>query len=525
MGTVRNVLFIMCDQLRADYLSCAGHPSLKTPNIDALAARGVRFAHSYVQAPVCGPSRMSFYTGRYSASHGAFWNFVPLPVGEMMLGDLLRPLDMRIALAGKTHHFADKAGMSRLGIEPDSAAGRGLLAGGFDNVVRDDGIHPAAAGRIESDYAKFLRANGFDSDNPWHDFANSAADADGNVLSGWNMRNCGLPAVVPDEMGETAYMTDRALDFIAEQGDDPWCLHLSYIKPHWPYIVSAPYHDLYGVGDILSAVRSAEERDTDHEVIQAFMARSEGREFQRDEVRETVIPAYMGLITQVDTHLGRVFEALDKAGRFDDTMIIFTSDHGDYLGDHWLGEKEMYHEQSSRIPLIVYDPDGAADGTRGTVDNRFAEAIDVVSTILDAVGLEVPDNIVEGRSLVPLLRGEDPDDWRDAVFSELDYAFYSDVRDPLERPIDQCRTFMVREGRWKYIAYEGYRAQLFDLEADPEELQDLGDDPAHEAERVRLHRRLADWQSGLKYRVTAPESFVREFKVKEGKSGVLIGNW
>ncbi|MBT7361274.1 MAG: sulfatase-like hydrolase/transferase, partial [Rhodospirillaceae bacterium] len=86
MGTVRNVLFIMCDQLRADYLSCAGHPSLKTPNIDALAARGVRFAKSYVQAPVCGPSRMSFYTGRYSSSHGAFWNFVPLPVGEMMLG-------------------------------------------------------------------------------------------------------------------------------------------------------------------------------------------------------------------------------------------------------------------------------------------------------------------------------------------------------------------------------------------------------------------------------------------------------
>ena len=282
---------------------------------------------------------------------------------------------------------------------------------------------------------------------------------------------------------------------------------------------------MYGVGDILPAVRSAAERDTDHEVIQAFMARDEGREFQRDEVRETVIPAYMGLITQVDTHLGRVFEALDKAGRFDDTMIIFTSDHGDYLGDHWLGEKEMYHEQSSRIPLIVYDPDGAADGTRGTVDNRFAEAIDVVPTILDAAGLDVPDNIVEGRSLVPLLRGEDPDNWRDAVFSELDYAFYSDVRDPLERPIDQCRTFMVREGRWKYIAYEGYRAQLFDLEADPDELQDLGDDPGHEAERVRLHRRLADWQAGLKYRLTAPESFVREFKAKEGKSGVLIGHW
>lgn len=515
----------MCDQLRADYLSCAGHPSINTPNIDALASRGVRFAHSYVQSPVCGPSRMSFYTGRYTASHGAFWNFVPLPVGEMMLGDLLRRSDMKVALAGKTHHFADKPGMARLGIEPDSTVGQRLTRGGFEYVTRDDGIHPAAAGRIGSDYAQFLRANGFDSDNPWHDFANSAADPDGNVLSGWNMRNCGLPAVVPDAMGETAFMSDRAIDFIAEQGDDPWCLHLSYIKPHWPYIVSAPYHDMYGVDDILPAVRGADERGTDHAVIQAFMAREEGREFQRDEVRETVIPAYMGLITQIDTHLGRVFEALDKAGRFDDTMIIFTSDHGDYLGDHWLGEKEMYHEQSSRIPLIVYDPDAAADGTRGTVDNRFAEAIDVVPTILDAAGLDVPDNIVEGRSLVPLLRGENPDDWRDAVFSELDYAFYSDVRDPLARPVDQCRTFMVREGRWKYIAYEGYRAQLFDLEADPDELQDLGDDPAHEGERIRLHRRLADWQAGLKYRVTAPESFVREFKVKEGKSGVLIGHW
>lgn len=220
MGAVRNVLFIMCDQLRADYLTCARHPTLQTPNIDALAARGVQFSRAYVQAPVCGPLRMSFYTGRYAASHGAFWNFVPLPVGELMLGDLLRPSDMTVALSGKTHHFPDKTGKERLGISPDSETGQRLISGGFEAGVRDDGIRPAAAGRILSDYAEHLRANSYDSKNPWHDFANSASDGNGDVLSGWNMRNCGLPAQVPDELGETAYMTDRAIEFIDGQGGD-----------------------------------------------------------------------------------------------------------------------------------------------------------------------------------------------------------------------------------------------------------------------------------------------------------------
>ena len=111
--SVRNILFIMCDQLRWDYLSCAGHPTLETPNIDALAKRGVRFDRAYVQGPVCGPSRMSYYTGRYVGSHHAVWNFVPLRVGEMTLGDHLRPLGLRVALAGKTHMEPDRVGMER----------------------------------------------------------------------------------------------------------------------------------------------------------------------------------------------------------------------------------------------------------------------------------------------------------------------------------------------------------------------------------------------------------------------------
>lgn len=128
---MKNVLFIMCDQLRFDYLGCAGHPTLQTPNIDKLAARGVRFDKAYVQSPICGPSRMSFYTGRYVRSHGSTWNKFPLRVGEMTLGDHVSKLDVRTVLCGKTHMAADTEGMKRLGINPNSAIGVHISECGF----------------------------------------------------------------------------------------------------------------------------------------------------------------------------------------------------------------------------------------------------------------------------------------------------------------------------------------------------------------------------------------------------------
>ena len=132
MAAVRNLLFIMCDQLRYDYLSSAGHPTLKTPHIDALATRGVRFSNAFCTSAVCGPSRMSFYTGRYAATHGSTWNGVPLPVDELTLGDHLRPLGLRVALAGKTHFTPDFAGMKRLGLDPASPDTLLLRQGGFE---------------------------------------------------------------------------------------------------------------------------------------------------------------------------------------------------------------------------------------------------------------------------------------------------------------------------------------------------------------------------------------------------------
>ncbi len=218
MGKVRNILFIMCDQLRWDYLSCYGHPHLHTPHIDGLAAKGVRFDRCYVQSPVCGASRMSTYTGRYVHSHGASWNFVPLKAGEMTIGDHLRPLGVRAALCGKTHMRADSAGMARLGIDPDSLIGVRISECGFDPFERDDGIHPRSGHDPYPRYNEYLRDNGFDGENPWEDWANSAVDEDGRVVSGWFLKYASRPARVPDEHSETPYITRRAIDFMKSAG-------------------------------------------------------------------------------------------------------------------------------------------------------------------------------------------------------------------------------------------------------------------------------------------------------------------
>src|SRR5918994_5449682 len=270
MSAVRNIMFIMCDQLRADYLSCYGHPSLATPNIDALAARGTKFTHCYAQASVCGPSRMSFYTGRYVFSHGATWNAVPLNTGERTLGDYMRAAGLRAAVVGKTHAVADREGLSRLGLDVRSGTGRLIAEAGFEPYARDDGLVPEKSlARADSPYNEFLTARGYGGRNPWHDYANSGFDSNGDIASGWLLRNARLAARVAEEHSETAWTTDRACDLIAEQGDRPWLLHVSYIKPHWPYIAPDPYHRLYGSADVLPANRAAREIDDVHPVWRA----------------------------------------------------------------------------------------------------------------------------------------------------------------------------------------------------------------------------------------------------------------
>ena len=229
----------------------------------------------------------------------------------------------------------------------------------------------------------------------------------GDILSGWEMRWARSPAAIAEAHSETPYTTDRAIDFMREAGDTPWVLHLSYIKPHWPYVAPAPYHAMYGAEDVQPAVRSEAERIDAHPVVEGFRRDTASLSFSRDEVRDTVIPTYMGLVKQVDDQLGRLFSFMKAQGLDRETLVIFTSDHGDYLGDHWLGEKELFHDPIVRVPLIVLDPRAEADAMRGRASDALVECIDIVPTILDSLGIERPAQWLEGESLLPLLHGRE----------------------------------------------------------------------------------------------------------------------
>ncbi len=530
MGKAKNILFIMFDQLRWDYLSCYGHPHLDTPNIDHLASQGVRFNRAYIQSPLCGPSRMSTYTGRYVHSHGASANNVPLKVGERTMGDYLRDLGMECWLVGKTHMAADAEGMARLGLEPDSVIGARVSECGFDIFERDDGMRPQGPDGFYDDggalkYNEFLRSRGYEGDNPWHDFANSAKDDDGNVLSGWFLDNSDKPANIDEADSETPYLTRRGIEFIESRGDAPWCCHLSYIKPHWPYIVPEPYHDMYGPQHFLRPVRSEEERTVGHEVFRGMMNAPVSKAFSRDEIRDKVLRAYMGLIKQCDDQMGILFNCLEETGRMDETLIVITSDHGDYLGDHWMGEKTFFHDAAARVPLIIFDPSSVANATRGKVCDELVECIDLLPTFVDVAGGNATalNHVLEGRSLLPVLHGKLEGRLRSHAYCEYDYSMRP-LATQFNLDTSDARTFMVTDGKWKLIHFDGgFRPMLFDLEADPDELEDLGANAEHLDTINRLTEALNKWARRPAQRTTISIAKLTENRTKQSTKGVMIG--
>lgn len=519
---IKNVLFIMCDQLRADHLSCyAPGGALKTPNLDRLATMGVRFDRAYVNSAVCGPSRASYYTGRYPLSHRVTWNRVPHPIDELYLGDYLAQSGRDCHLLGKTHHVPDPAGVNarRFQVQPEAA--ERFWQGGFTAIERYDGHFEMGP---DSEYRQYLQAQGYDSERPWEDYVIGSQDAQGQFASGWYMRNASLPARVQAQDSETAYFTQRAMDFITAKGEEPWALHLSFIKPHWPYKAPAPYHDRFGAEDACTPLRAEHERQNAHPVHAAYQQHEESLSFAQDEVWRTIKPVYMGLVQQIDDEVGRLLDMLEQQDRLKDTLIIFSSDHGDLLGDHWLGEKEYFFENAIRVPLIVVDPRTSANVTRGQSSDAFVECVDVTPTILDALHLPAQEHRVEGRSLIPLLHGQS--DWaREYTVASLDYA-YREARQILGRGVDECRGLMLRDSDYKYIHWQGYRPQLFDLKQDPDELHDLGADPAYAAVCRRMKEGLLDWHDTLKGRASESWAAVEDrTNAHERMMNILIGRW
>jgi arylsulfatase A-like enzyme len=218
--------------------------------------------------------------------------------------------------------------------------------------------------------------------------------------------------------------------------------------------------------------------------------------------------------------LGRLLDHLEQTDRLKDTMIVLTSDHGDYLGDHWMGEKDLFHEPSVKIPLIIFDPRTSADPSRGTTCDALVEAIDLAPTFVEAADGTVPDHILEGRSLMPWLRGETPE-WRSFVISEYDYSAHP-VATVLGLPPKECRLFMVFDGRYKMMHAEGgLRPMLFDLAEDPQEFVDLVKGDTHGAEIERLYGLLSAWGRRCAQRVTVSDADIVGRRGRSLRRGIL----
>ncbi len=328
---------------------------------------------------------------------------------------------------------------------------------------------------------------------------------------------------MPEELSEIPYVTRRAIDFMEEAGDQSWLCHLSFIKPHWPYIVPAPYHAMYGPEYVIPPVRSEAEKATDHPVYKAYIEIRICRSFARDEVRARVIPAYMGLIKQIDDQMGKLLDYTENKGLLENTMIVVTSDHGDYLGDHRMGEKDLFHDQSVKVPLIVYDPRKSADATRGQVRDELVKAIDLAPMFLDYFGGTAIPHILEGRNLDTLLHDAGAlARWREFAISEYYYAT-REAREMLGIAQDKAQLFMIHDVRWKLIYAEGFRPMLFDLTADLQELVDLGASDAHATTRTRMTDALFAWARQHHSRITVSPDKVDTMLANREPPGIVIG--
>lgn len=317
------------------------------------------------------------------------------------------------------------------------------------------------------------------------------------------------PSAIPAELSDTAWFTERALEYLAGVVGRPWFLHLGYYRPHPPFIAPAPYHAMYDPADMPLPVRAASPEIEaaqhpllgyyiEHVMQNAFFQNGVGKvaAMSEAELRQTRA-TYYGLMSELDDQLGRVFRFLDQTGQWDDTLVVFTSDHGEQLGDHHLLGKLGYFDESFRVPLVLRDPDPAADASRGSVVNEFTEAVDVMPTILDWLGRTVPRQC-DGRSLLPFAHGNVPSDWRREAHYEFDFrdTYYSAPESWLGVTMDRASLAVVQDGRFKYVHFAALPPLLFDLEADPHQFRNLAASPAHAAVVRDYAQKMLDWRLG-----------------------------
>ncbi len=479
-----NILFITIDQLRADVISGPLAPFIPTPNIDRLAALGCLFENHYTVTVPCGPARASLLTGLYAMNHRSIRNGTPLAAHHVTVATEMRKSGYEPLLFGYTDTTPDPGGMD---VQDPALASYEGVAPGFREIVemrQETGF----------EWPAWLRARGHDFTADDH---RPVPDLYRPPAARANAPDITAAARYGADESDTAYLTDRTLAALAMRTGKPWFAHVSYVRPHPPFIAPSPYNVLIDP----QSLPAARGRAPDHAFMRAWFSQpsNEGLFWGFDGDCASLTPqmvrelraVYGGLVAEVDHHVGRLLDWLEETDQAGRTLVVLTADHGDMLGDMGLWGKQSVFEAAYRVPLIVRDP---AAARRGAVVTRFTESVDVAPTILRFAG-RAPPPAMDGVALQPLIDGE-ASGWREFVMMEIDLARCtrrSRFQRYFDLPEQHCNATIVRDGRWKYVHFGGgVPAMLFDLAADPDETHDLGGETRFSNERLRLASLMLD---------------------------------
>ena len=474
MHKIRNVLFILADQFRADCVGAAGNDVIRTPNLDELARQGVLFRNCYNQAAPCGPSRMCIYTSRYMCSTRSIDNLIPLRDAEENWGHVLRQAGYDPGLIGYNDYTIDPALLP--------AGDRRLRELDYANVL--PGFERVYYHEYDSDeYFSWLREQGYPDELLNHEAIHSPdvpAEGPGEHLP------CHFPARYRAEHSECRYVTDKAREYIRDRGarSPGWVLSLNYIKPHPPNINCDPYCGMYDPGDMRVAARQPGELEQTHPYLRETIG--DGQHRDERHLRE-FMACYYGMVSEVDDNLGLVFDELKASGQWDNTLIVFSSDHGEYLGDHYLVGKGHCFDGAMHIPCIIRDPRSPGGRQR----DGFVESIDLGPTVLDWLGAEIPDRF-QGRSLMGAVRGDPGFEDRSEIHHEYDYRSPGEA----DTDADQRLLWVVRDFDYKYVHFADERMPplLFDLRRDPGEFDNLAQQPDHALTALHYCQKLLRWR-------------------------------
>jgi len=450
----KHVVFLLADQLRADCLGCYGNPIVQSPHIDGLARRGTRFTSAFAQHPQCVPSRSAMLTGRYPHVNGATSNYTAMTPSERTFPEELRSAGYRSVATGKLHIFADKARAAFTetmlsGGQRSGAISAEVLGDGYVNWMKEHGHWPA----LEKAYRQ--RTYPAYKEN----FQAHVSPLDPEVyVDGW--------------------VGNRSVEYIQQQpADEPLFLFVGFPNPHNPFEPPEPYVSMYDPAE-MPIPASFREDLTSKPPRQLAYKRRGRRGYDYEQLSEAqlrrVIAYYYASITLVDDQVGKIVQALDDRRILDDTLIVFSSDHGEFLGRHGLLQKgidefPMLYDDLIHVPLII-DAPGAPGGR---VVGALVETMDICPTVLDWAGLEVRAD-VQGHSLLPSVMGEATPNRR-FILSQ------------------SGAVKALRGRRFKLVHYPGQPyGELYDLADDPGEVRNLYDSPSHRGKREEMTRLLVD---------------------------------